>query len=418
MGNHNKFLTIKGWIFKSPVLHYSSQDTRYFGYGDSSGRLNGVGYLHCETNCGSFVSWDKLFLASNFDGASDTQSTAGCEYTTAKDMKWAVSTETLSSSLSVDDNDSSLLLPGQCSEGCNRPAEKSKCENQHKSKEIEGHKEFRVTTEISISADFEREWWEISQKSVQVSDMIVRKDQWGCVMQGMMYRQRIAVKSLHQDVVARLASGEVQREMKQVAQIHHPNLLLVIGAVLDPVAGPLIVTEFLDQTLQSAYEDQLLEDHSKLPILRDVASALNYLHSQNPPIVHGNVNSGTVLLEALRNGRWKAKLSDFGMTNLIFLIHKTSKHNSTDGQSDEYSAPELNSDVECHNHPPVTQKIDVYSFGVLLRRISLNNLPSSSSPRDGVDPRWIYQLGENCTRLAPHERPTMDDILMQIDGMF
>lgn len=187
MGNHNKFLTIKGWIFKSPVLHYSSQDTRYFGYGDSSGRLNGVGYFHCETNCGSFVSWDKLFLASNFDGASDTQSTAGCEYTLAKDVKWAVSTETLSSSLSADDNDSSLLLPGQCSEGGNGPEEKSKCEN-------EGHKEINVSTE--------REWWEMSQKSIQVSDTIVSKDQWGCVMQGTMYRQRVAVKLFHQDVVA------------------------------------------------------------------------------------------------------------------------------------------------------------------------------------------------------------------------
>ena len=76
------------------------------------------------------------------------------------------------------------------------------------------------------------------------------------------------------------------------------------------------------------------------------------------------------------------------------------------------------SDMECHNHPPVTPKMDVYSFGVLLRRISLNNLPSSSSPQDGVDHRWIYQLAEDCTRLAPHRRPTMDDILMQIDGMF
>ena len=64
-------------------------------------------------------------------------------------------------------------------------------------------------------------------------------------------RQRVAIKLFHQDVVARLVSGEVQREMKRMAQIHHPNLLLVIGAVLDPVAGPLIVTEFLDQTLNS-----------------------------------------------------------------------------------------------------------------------------------------------------------------------
>jgi serine/threonine protein kinase len=176
-------------------------------------------------------------------------------------------------------------MPGQhSSKGFNRPVEKIKCEHHHK--ELEGHKEFRIT-EINISTGFEREWWEISRKSVQVPDVILRRDEWGSVMQGTMYRQRVAVKSFQQDVVAQLASDQVQREMKRVAQIRHPNLLLVIGAILDPVAGPLIVTEFLDQTLQSAYEDQLLEDHSKLPILRDVASALNYLHSQNPSIFHG-----------------------------------------------------------------------------------------------------------------------------------
>ena len=31
---------------------------------------------------------------------------------------------------------------------------------------------------------------------------------------------------------------------------------------------------------------------------------------------------------------------------------------------------------------------------------------------------YQLQLAEDCTRLAPHRRPIMDDILMQIDGMF
>jgi hypothetical protein len=123
------------------------------------------------------------------------------------------------------------------------------------------------------------------------------------------------------------------------------------------------------------------------------------------------------LLEALQNGRWKAKLSDFGMINLIRLTHKTSKQDNMGEQSNESTAPELYSDMECHDQPPITQKIDVYSFGILLSKISPNNLPSSS-PQDGIDPGWIYQLAENCTRSSPHKRPTMDEILIQIDGTF
>ena len=349
------------------------------------------------------MSWDKLFLPSSSDDASDTQSTG--RECLARDVKWAVSTETLSSCLSMDDNDNSLLIPEQHSEGCNRTVEKIRCENQHKVHK--GCKEFRVT-KINISTGFDREWWEISRKSVQISNVIIRKDEWGCVMQGTLYRQKVAMKSFHQDIMAQLASDQVQQEIRRMAQVHHPNLLLIIGAVLDPVAGPLVVTEFLEQTLQSAYEEQLLEDHCKLPIFRDIASALNYLHAQNPPIIHGNVNSSNVLLEALRSRRWKAKLSmsDSGIISLIHLMHKNSKQ----GKSDDYSAPELHS---CHNESLITQKVDVYSFGVLLHKISFNN-PISGSPQGGVDP-WIVPMVENCTKLLPCERSPMDEVLRQTD---
>ena len=86
-------------------------------------------------------------------------------------------------------------------------------------------------------------------------------------MQETLYRQKVVVKSFHRDIVAQFVSDQVPQEMRKMVQIHRPNLLLVIGAVLDPVAGPLIVTELLEQTIKSAYEDQLLEEHSKLLIL-------------------------------------------------------------------------------------------------------------------------------------------------------
>jgi hypothetical protein len=102
------------------------------------------------------------------------------------------------------------------------------------------------------------------------------------------------------------------------------------------------------------------------------------------------------------------------------MFTTTSKQDNMDAhvQSNEYTAPELYSDMECHNQPPITQKIDAYSFGVLLSKISLNLPSSSPRAQDGIDPGWSYQLAENCTRLPPHKRPTMDEILMQIDGTF
>ena len=259
----------------------------------------------------------------------------------------------------MDDNDESLLIPAQHIEGHNKSVEKSPNENRYTI--LEGRKDFRVT-EINISTGFEREWWEIPRKNIRVSSVVLKRDEWGYVTQGVLCGQKVAVKSFHQDIVAQLVSNQVQQEMQMMAQVHHPNLLLFIGAILDPVAGPLIVTELLDQTLQSAYEDQLLEEHSKLPILRDVASALNYLHSHCPPIIHGGINSSNVLLEALRNGRWKAKLSDFGMVNLIHahIFNKALKQETC--AKDEYSAPEIQTGTQSWTQIQKSGKIDVYSF--------------------------------------------------------
>jgi len=106
-----------------------------------------------------------------------------------------------------------------------------------------------------------------------------------------------------------------------MSQVRHPNFLLLIGAVLTVEGtGPLIVTELLDRSLCSAYEERLLEERSKLPVLHDVSSALTYLHSHRTPIIHRDVNSANVLLEhSSPEVVWKAKLSDFGSANLSHL---------------------------------------------------------------------------------------------------
>ena len=46
-------------------------------------------------------------------------------------------------------------------------------------------------------------------------------------------------------------------EICTMAQVHHPNLVQFIAAVLDDQGGPMIITELLDTTLRKAYEDSM-----------------------------------------------------------------------------------------------------------------------------------------------------------------
>ena len=74
----------------------------------------------------------------------------------------------------------------------------------------------------------------------------------------------------------------LRREISLMAKVRHPNLLLFMAAVLDsPSNTPIIITELMDTNLRQAYHNrQLTNNGVRLSILRDVSSALNYLHLQ------------------------------------------------------------------------------------------------------------------------------------------
>ena len=257
--------------------------------------------------------------------------------------------------------------------------------------------------------------WEVPREDVHISNKILGTGGWGSVAEGTFCGQKVAVKCLHRGILSQFTTNHVRWEISIMAQVRHPNLILLIGAVLNADTGPLIITELLDRTLRSAYEDHLLEEHCKLPILRDIAAALNYLHSHRHPIIHRDISSANVLLEAVCKNIWRAKLSDFGSANLI------STSTSPAEGAVPYAAPEVRTEA-CTQQTP---KVDVYSFGVLLCEISLCQFPPDpgefaaflASLRDNADPACLYELAQNCTKYNPEERPSMSDILTRIDEL-
>ena len=153
----------------------------------------------------------------------------------------------------------------------------------------------------------------------------------------------------------------IRREIRNMAQIRHPNLVLFIAAVLSEQTGPMIVTELLDTSLRTAYEDKHIGTN-KRKIFEDVSLALVYLHCQREPIIHRDVSSANVLLISQPNDTWLAKLSDFGSANLA-------RYATTPGEGAiVYTTPEAYPlpPTSLTPPPPQTTKIDVYSFGVLV----------------------------------------------------
>ena len=232
---------------------------------------------------------------------------------------------------------------------------------------------------------------------------------WGEVKVGIFRGTKIAVKRLHQMILSPHNLDLFSREMHIASRVCHPNLLQFIGAT--KVGNPMILTELMPTSLRKELEKTPLTHRQISTVSSGVASALNYLHLWKPqPILHRDVSSANVLLEPSGNGRWKGKLSDYGSAN---LLHKT--HTVAPG-SIAYAAPEAQSP---HLHSPA---MDVFSFGILIAEMVIRRFPSGvplEREQQIQSVQWpsIKQLVVRCTINNPQHRPTIEQVLQDINKM-
>ena len=99
-----------------------------------------------------------------------------------------------------------------------------------------------------------------------------------------------------------------------VLQCQHQNIVTFLGATLE--GPPVILMELMVTSLRSAYEQGNIKHHQMLGIFYDIAGALHFLHTRPDPVIHRDVSSANVLLKALYNEEWLAKLGDLGTVKL------------------------------------------------------------------------------------------------------
>ena len=255
--------------------------------------------------------------------------------------------------------------------------------------------------------------WSVSHSDVRVLEEIGRGG-WGVVNRGIFRGEVVAIKQPHQYILTQPLVDRIRRETTVMMQICHPNLVRIIAVVFDRAAErlgqpPLIITELFDMNLRHCYLQGRLEQRNRVSVFRDVAYGLRHLHTCPEPIIHRDVSAPNILLKALANGKWMAKVSDFGSANHL-------ERSVTPGEGAiVYTAPEMF--PAQYPRLPHTVKIDVYSFGILMCEVMTERQPDPEVFEERLEEVSgpLRGLIVRCTDRDPEKRPTMAAVITELN---
>ncbi|KAJ3094326.1 hypothetical protein HDU97_008243 [Phlyctochytrium planicorne] len=190
---------------------------------------------------------------------------------------------------------------------------------------------------------------------------------FGVVFKARYDGEPVAIK--HTRASADVYDKAVQDEVAMLSKLSHPRIVRFYGVMIEDDGSLVLVLEYMTNgSLYDYYRntrDSRPSEEEKIQWSLDIAYGIQYLHSQQPPIIHRDLKSQNILM-SMEKGGFCAKVSDFGsaVMHISRSSQMSSKAQSLTGSTRYYQAPELNA-VKVK----FTTATDVYAYGVILSEI-------------------------------------------------
>ncbi|QCE04666.1 putative receptor protein kinase ZmPK1 [Vigna unguiculata] len=194
----------------------------------------------------------------------------------------------------------------------------------------------------------------------------------GTVYKGVLSDDRVvAIKRLHE--VANQGESEFLAEVSIIGRLNHMNLIGMLGFCAEGKYR-LLVYEYMEngslaQNLSSS--SNVLDWTKRYNIALGTARGLAYLHEECLEwILHCDVKPQNILLDS----DYKPKVGDFGLSKLLNRNNLNNSSFSRIRGTRGYMAPEWVFNL------PITSKVDVYSYGIVVLEMITGRSPTTGAP--------------------------------------
>jgi len=272
--------------------------------------------------------------------------------------------------------------------------------------------EVRSTDQVKGSLGSDSYEWEIPFIEVRLGKQL-GEGAFGTVYKAAWRGTPVAVKKLKPQKMQNVVLADFKKEVAILGKLRHPHVLLFLGACTHE-PNMCMITEFMDggSLFEKMHErGYRLSPKEQLKVALQSALGLNYLHLTSPPIVHRDLKTMNLLIDEYLN----VKLADFGLSAI-----KTTKELTEMAGTPAFMAPEL------LMRQPYTEKVDVYSYGIMLWEIVTGQLPFmdmasieqiAKAVVNGTRPPIPQSMHptfaaiiQDCWKADPRARPTMEAV--------
>ncbi len=210
------------------------------------------------------------------------------------------------------------------------------------------------------------------------------------------------------------AQSYFKREIEIMYKVHHPNVVKLFGHFEDNN-----YCYFIMEYIEAGNLFSFVPKNSKklslkqiASIMKDVISAVYYLHHMQPKIIHRDIKPENILLDK----GMVAKLTDFGWSN---YYNQGEYKRATLCGTFAYLAPEI---INKSGHD---EHVDIWCIGVLLYELLTGETPFKGYDMDTLRKninrlkiKWSKDLGKDASDLiykilkyTPEERLTLRQII-------